>query len=135
MSVFQGSGLIAAADSTSDVHDGEKVESKLSTSSQTAAAESPPRRRRGALDIKLLALDMDGTLLDSSSKVLPSSVEALKAALSAGVRVCLATGKARPAAVAAMARVGLAGAVPMLDCCGKQDGTPFTAPANARLVS
>ena len=53
---------------------------------------------------------MDGTLLDSRSQVLPSSVRALKAALKAGVTVCLATGKARPAAIAAMAKVGLAGA-------------------------
>lgn len=51
-----------------------------------------------------------GTLLDSSSKVLPSSVAALKAALARGVTVCLATGKARPAAVAATQAVGLAGA-------------------------
>jgi hypothetical protein len=87
---------------------------------------------------------MDGTLLDSSSRVLPSSVEALRAAIDAGVtvqlparpecpnlaflrtvsaaaaprmscvlcvssQVCLATGKARPAAIAAMDTVGLSG--------------------------
>lgn len=52
---------------------------------------------------------MDGTLLDSSSRVLPSSVTAIRAALAAGVTVMLATGKARPAAMAAMAAVGLAG--------------------------
>ncbi len=32
-------------------------------------------------DIRLLALDMDGTLLDSNSKVLPSSIKAIKVAL------------------------------------------------------
>ena len=52
---------------------------------------------------------MDGTLLDGDSQVLPSSVEALHAALAAGVTVCLATGKARPAALSAMQKVGLAG--------------------------
>ena len=52
---------------------------------------------------------MDGTLLDSRSQVLPSSVDAIRAALDVGVTVMLATGKARPAAIAAMQRVGLAG--------------------------
>jgi len=52
---------------------------------------------------------MDGTLLDSRSQVLPSSVAAIKAALAAGVGVMLATGKARPAAMSAMQKVGLLG--------------------------
>jgi Cof subfamily protein (haloacid dehalogenase superfamily) len=52
---------------------------------------------------------MDGTLLDSASNVLPSSVQAIQAALRCGVRVMLATGKARPAAMAALAPLGLAG--------------------------
>jgi hydroxymethylpyrimidine pyrophosphatase-like HAD family hydrolase len=52
---------------------------------------------------------MDGTLLDSSSRVLPSSVDAIRAALGRGVTVVLATGKARPAAIKAMRAVGLAG--------------------------
>ncbi len=50
-----------------------------------------------------------GTLLDSRSKVLPSSVSAIQAALDQGVLVCLATGKARPAAISALQSVGLAG--------------------------
>ncbi|GAB4817962.1 hypothetical protein N2152v2_005008 [Parachlorella kessleri] len=60
-------------------------------------------------EVQLLALDMDGTLLDSRSRVLPSSVSAIKAAIDRGITVCLATGKARPAAIKAMAAVGLAG--------------------------
>lgn len=42
------------------------------------------RRRRQApsSDIRLLACDMDGTLLDSRSRMLPSTVEALKVSLS-----------------------------------------------------
>lgn len=76
----------------------------------TPAQPSPSRRRRqGTSEIRLLALDMDGTLLDSSSQVLPSSVEAIRAALGRGVTVMLATGKARPAAIKAMQTVGLAG--------------------------
>ncbi len=73
--------------------------------------EAPRRKRKRDRRVKLLALDMDGTLLDSQSKVLPSSVDALHAALAVGVKVCLATGKARPAALRAMERVGLAGRV------------------------
>lgn len=42
-------------------------------------------------------------------QVLPSSVAAIRAALARGVTVMLATGKARPAALRAMAAVGLAG--------------------------
>ncbi len=59
--------------------------------------------------MSLVALDMDGTLLDSNSRILPSSVAAIRAALDRGTRVILATGKARPAALAACAAAGLAG--------------------------
>lgn len=58
---------------------------------------------------RLVAIDMDGTLLDSQSRVLPSSAEAIRAALARGVRVVIATGKARPAAIAACEAAGLAG--------------------------
>lgn len=60
-------------------------------------------------NIKLLCLDMDGTLLNSQSELLPSSVEALKMVADRGVQVILATGKARPAAMRALEKVGLAG--------------------------
>lgn len=52
---------------------------------------------------------MDGTLLSSASEVLPSSRDAIRLALEKDVKVILATGKARPAAIAAMKKVGLAG--------------------------
>ena len=42
------------------------------------AGKSAKKRAKRSSDIRLLALDMDGTLLDSNSKVLPSSVEAIK---------------------------------------------------------
>lgn len=60
-------------------------------------------------NIELIALDMDGTLLNSQSQILPSSKEAILAAISKGIKVMLATGKARPAALAACEKVGLAG--------------------------
>jgi len=74
--------------------------------------QSKRRKRATEKRVQLLALDMDGTLLNSSSRVDPSSVEALHAALATGVKVCLATGKARPAALNAMRFVGLAGPPP-----------------------
>jgi len=61
-------------------------------------------------DIKLLAIDMDGTLLNSSSEVTARTAKALRAAMDHGLKVVLATGKARPAAIAALEAVGLAGA-------------------------
>jgi hypothetical protein len=75
----------------------------------TSTPPPPPRQRQSYSVCMQVALDMDGTLLDSQSRVLPSSVKVLKAAIAAGVRVCLATGKARPAAMSALARVGLTG--------------------------
>lgn len=77
-----------------------------------AAQRGRRRRRRPRAGVRLVALDMDGTLLDSASRVLPSSVAAMRAALAQGVRVCLATGKARPAAMAALLTVGLVGGRP-----------------------
>mmetsp|Transcript_20617 Transcript_20617/g.62091 ORF Transcript_20617/g.62091 Transcript_20617/m.62091 type:complete len:408 (+) Transcript_20617:193-1416(+) len=86
-------------------------ENGVETPAQAPGAPHQGRRRQPApaSGIRLLACDMDGTLLDSNSKVLPSTVEALKAALARGVVVILATGKARPAAMNCMRGVGLAG--------------------------
>ncbi|PSC68822.1 Haloacid dehalogenase-like hydrolase family isoform 2 [Micractinium conductrix] len=83
-----------------------------SAAAADAAAEEAGafiKRWRTRTEAQLLALDMDGTLLDSSSRVLPSSVAAIQAALARGITVFLATGKARPAAIRAMQAVGLAG--------------------------
>lgn len=89
---FKGdSGLIGFGD----------VEKENTQVSNTSATRSH--------DVRLLCLDMDGTLLNSSSEVLPSSVDALRMARDRGVRVILATGKARPAAMKALENVGLAG--------------------------
>lgn len=68
-----------------------------------------PARTCHTPEIRLIALDMDGTLLNSTSSILPSSVAAIRAALDRGVSVILATGKARPAAMTAMQAVGLCG--------------------------
>ncbi|KAG1675313.1 hypothetical protein FOA52_015987 [Chlamydomonas sp. UWO 241] len=80
------------------------------TKDSGAAAEKLPQRRPPRTsDVRLVALDMDGTLLDARSKIRPSSVAAIRAAIAAGVSVILATGKARPAALAAATVAGLAG--------------------------
>ena len=42
---------------------------------------------------KLIALDMDGTLLNSEKKVSAKTKEALKYAIDKGVRVVIATGR------------------------------------------
>ena len=80
---------------------------------------------------------MDGTLLDSTSQVLPSSVEALKAALKLGVTVCLATGKARPAAMTAMQKVGLAGVSfpPAFHVFHPTDHNGYSLPSTYKLLT
>lgn len=99
-------GLIASAENGG----GTAIPSR--TSRQQQPQVNQPRKQRQSAPssgIKLLACDMDGTLLDSNSRVLQSTVEALRAALAKGVTVILATGKARPAAISCMETVGLAG--------------------------
>ena len=43
--------------------------------------------------IKFIALDTDGTLLDSNGKILPSTKEAVKKALDQGIKVALCSGR------------------------------------------
>nr|XP_023923056.1 endoribonuclease YBEY, chloroplastic-like isoform X2 [Quercus suber]POE97294.1 sugar phosphatase yida [Quercus suber] len=51
----------------------------------------------------------DGTLLNSKSQVTPANAKALKEAMSRGVKVVIATGKARPAVIESLKMVDLAG--------------------------
>ncbi|KAG2429570.1 hypothetical protein HXX76_010805 [Chlamydomonas incerta] len=74
----------------------------------SSSSSSSSGKRRRTRDIAIVALDLDGTLLNSRSRILPSSVSAIRAAAAAGVTVVAATGKARPAALAAAAAAGLA---------------------------
>lgn len=48
--------------------------------------------------VRLLALDLDGTLLDSKKEISARNLAALHAALDAGVRIALITGRRYPAA-------------------------------------
>lgn len=57
--------------------------------------------------IKLMAIDLDGTLLNSDHKMSEATATALKAAMAQGVKVVLATGKTRHSATALIERLGL----------------------------
>lgn len=68
--------------------------------------------------IKLVCIDMDGTLLNSDSKITEYTAEIIRTCLQLeGLTFLLATGKARPAAIAACNAVGLAGTLPLLALC------------------
>lgn len=58
---------------------------------------------------KYLFCDMDGTLLNSKSRITLRTAEALREAISRGVKIMIATGKTRPAAISALELVDLAG--------------------------
>lgn len=60
-------------------------------------------------DIKLITIDMDGTLLDSGNRIGNKTRDAIIAAKEKGVEVVLATGKARPGAISACKNFGLYG--------------------------
>ncbi|CAG9462876.1 unnamed protein product [Pedinophyceae sp. YPF-701] len=103
---WTGAGLIAEAGVGGDVHgEGEGAVAGAGRKVQAAAVSGSSFQRRDRPAV--LALDMDGTLLNSSSKVSRENVEAIRAALGLGVRVVIATGKARAAAAAALAPHGL----------------------------
>ncbi|KAK4490982.1 hypothetical protein RD792_001703 [Penstemon davidsonii] len=76
--------------------------------------DSDDRKREGSLrfykpKFGYIFCDMDGTLLNSKSQISLSNAEALKEATSRGVKVVIATGKTRPAAVSLLKMVNLAG--------------------------
>lgn len=58
-----------------------------------ALAASQADRELKDVKYKLLALDMDGTLLGPDHKVAPETARAIRAAEAAGLGVCLATGR------------------------------------------
>ncbi|KAI3422780.1 uncharacterized protein J3R85_011673 [Psidium guajava] len=78
-------------------------------------AENPDdRKREGSLrfykpKFGYIFCDMDGTLLNSESRISLTNAKALKEALSRGVKVVIATGKARPAVINILQTVDLAG--------------------------
>ncbi|KAK3213026.1 hypothetical protein Dsin_017732 [Dipteronia sinensis] len=72
------------------------------------------RKKEGSLrfykpKFSYIFCDMDGTLLNSKSQITLTTAKALKEALSRGVKVVIATGKTRPAAINILQMVDLAG--------------------------
>ncbi|KAG5548644.1 hypothetical protein RHGRI_014106 [Rhododendron griersonianum] len=53
--------------------------------------------------------DMDGTLLNSQSQITSTTAQALREASSRGLKVVIATGKTRPAAISVLKMVDLVG--------------------------
>ncbi|KAK3435943.1 hypothetical protein EUGRSUZ_C00613 [Eucalyptus grandis] len=78
-------------------------------------AENPDdRKREGSFrfykpKFSYIFCDMDGTLLNSESRISLTNAKALKEALSRGVKVVIATGKARPSVINILKTVDLAG--------------------------
>eukprot|EP00241_Pyramimonas_parkeae_P002343 CAMPEP_0114241078 /NCGR_PEP_ID=MMETSP0058-20121206/9445_1 /TAXON_ID=36894 /ORGANISM="Pyramimonas parkeae, CCMP726" /LENGTH=529 /DNA_ID=CAMNT_0001353589 /DNA_START=221 /DNA_END=1810 /DNA_ORIENTATION=+ len=89
---WEGTGLIAASEEAAP-----------------SQVESQRARRPARREIKLIGLDMDGTFLNSRVEVSTRNAQAVRAAQAAGVRVFVATGKARPAAVKACTPAALVG--------------------------
>ncbi|WP_019635890.1 Cof-type HAD-IIB family hydrolase [Paenibacillus fonticola] len=67
---------------------------------------------------KLLALDMDGTLLTSNHDISPKTEEWLRKAMAAGVHVCLSTGRSYDEAVSYGEQLGLE--TPMITVNGSE---------------
>lgn len=65
------------------------------TQNTPLTAQAPLAPEKPKPQIKLVAIDIDGTLLNSKSELTPRVEKAFKAALAQGVRFVLATGKTR----------------------------------------
>ncbi|KAE9588943.1 putative sugar-phosphatase [Lupinus albus] len=75
---------------------------------------SDDRKKEGSLrfykpKFSHIFCDMDGTLLNSKSQISPATANALREATSRGVKIVIATGKARPAVIDIFKMVDLAG--------------------------
>ncbi|WCJ29479.1 Endoribonuclease YBEY chloroplastic [Euphorbia peplus] len=98
---WKGKGLIQSAYDTQ-------------TNGNLQAENLDDRKKEGSLrfykpKFSYIFCDMDGTLLNSKSQVSMTTANALKEALSRGVKVVIATGKARSGAISILKMVDLAG--------------------------
>ena len=59
------------------------------------------------MSFDLIALDLDGTLLDSQERVSPRNRRAIEAALAAGVRIVLVTGRGVDMPIRVSSELGL----------------------------
>lgn len=88
--------------------------------------------------IKLIASDMDGTLLDSSMQISPENAAAIKHATEQGVEFIVATGRNRTEALPALEQVGIECAMVTLNGAQVFDKTGqslFTVPIDAQTVT
>ena len=128
---WDGEGLIDAATKASERRGGGRAEgssfsSSISSSSFASTSASSPASKSSSSSggtrrsfssssssskpkAKAVAIDLDGTLLTSSSRACLKGAAAAAAAAAAGVSVVISTGKARPAAAAALEQIGLGG--------------------------
>ncbi len=60
-----------------------------------------------AVDIRLIATDLDGTLVHNSTDISDANIAALKAAVDSGITVCLATGRSHRSAAQFARRLGI----------------------------
>ncbi|KAK2453159.1 endoribonuclease YBEY, chloroplastic [Trifolium repens] len=84
------------------------------TNSNSSQQVSDDRKKEGSLrfyqpKFNYIFCDMDGTLLNSKSQISTSTAKALKEASARGVKIVIATGKARPAVIDIFKMVDLAG--------------------------
>ncbi|WJX16505.1 hypothetical protein P8452_06519 [Trifolium repens] len=84
------------------------------TNSNSSQKVSDDRKKEGSLrfyqpKFNYIFCDMDGTLLNSKSQISTSTAKALREASSRGVKIVIATGKARPAVIDIFKMVDLAG--------------------------
>lgn len=79
-------------------------------------------------DFDALLLDLDGTLLDSSERISPANLQAVRAAEEAGVRVLVATGRSLSSARPVLDELGLSSRAVLFN------GAAVWCPGEDRLV-
>ncbi|KAK7293848.1 hypothetical protein RJT34_16725 [Clitoria ternatea] len=100
---WRGKGLIKSA-----------CEAETNSNSNSQQDISDDRKKEGSLrfykpKFSYIFCDMDGTLLNSKSQISTTTANALREASSRGVKIVIATGKARPAVIDIFKMVDLAG--------------------------
>src|SRR5690348_8493552 len=73
----------------------------------TEQTKSNPTNLTPKRDIRVIALDIDGTLLDTKHALTPRVEQAIKAAAAKGIQVVLATGKTRHSTVKLVEQLGI----------------------------
>lgn len=112
---WKGKGLMQSThDSSENFNLSNQLGKQNVNSSGTKDASVSTNQKKESLrsyrpKFKYLFCDLDGTLLNSKSRISPKTAEALREAISRGVKIMIATGKTRPAAISALELVDLAG--------------------------